>query len=108
MDDIYNKFIIETDDELGDCLIIAKCTFHKQLVTDEKKVKGGGMWKFEDNKETIVLFGESHKFGKATIDDIKNCIKNDNVYTNPTLSHSIVSLHDFKYDKYGEIINLKQ
>lgn len=40
--DIFPKFIIETDDELGDCLIISKCTYHKELVTDHTKVKGGG------------------------------------------------------------------
>lgn len=32
--DAFPKFIIETDDQKGDCLIVAKCTYHKQLATD--------------------------------------------------------------------------
>lgn len=40
--DLFPKYIIETDDELGNCLILSKCSFHHELVTDKNKVKGGG------------------------------------------------------------------
>lgn len=106
--DVFKKFIIETDDELGDCLIIAKCTYHKQIVTDEKKVKGGGWWELVDNK-TFLLFGESHEFGRASIEDIKKCIENDLAFSNKYLIKAVTSIYNFSYrDQLGNIIELKK
>lgn len=105
MTDVFPKFIIETDDELGDCLIIAKCTYHKQLVTDEKKVKGGGWWRKEN--DTFILFGDSSEFGAATIENIRTCIENKNVFTNSSLYRSIADEFCFSYDTRYEIIKLK-
>lgn len=103
--DVFPKFIIETDDELGDCLIIAKCTYHKQLATDLTKVKGGGWWVLKDN--TFILSGKSEDFGKASIEDIKTCVQNGNVYTNSACMHPIAHKHEFAYDLGYELINLK-
>lgn len=102
--DVFAKFIIETDDDLGDCLIIAKCTYHNQLATDPTKVKGGGWWTFKDN--TYTLKGESHEFGKAKLDDIKKCIEAGNVFRNRCLAYPIVDEHKFAYDIGTEIIGL--
>ena len=52
--DVFPKFIIETDNQEGDCLIIAKCTYHKQLATDISKVKGGGMWTLD--RENSIFY----------------------------------------------------
>lgn len=41
--EVYNKFIIENDETLGDCLILGRVTYHKQLAYDESKVKSGGI-----------------------------------------------------------------
>ena len=104
--EVYNKFIIETDDQLGDCMIIAKCTFHKQLVVDKTKVKGGGWW--ARNKNTITLFGDSHDFGAAKIEDIAKCVQNRRCYTNNSLMNKISS--DFKFfyrDVTGEVTDLE-
>jgi hypothetical protein len=105
MSDLYPKFIIETTDELGDCLIISKCSYHKQLAYDISKIKSGGWWNLKDN--TFILKGESHEFGKAKLDDIKKCIENGNVFTNYTLTNSIVDKYNFKYDDGCEIIFIK-
>jgi hypothetical protein len=95
MADVFPKFIIETDDEEGDCLIIARCTFHKQLVTDISKVKGGGFWSLDENdKTTYTLYGSSHDFGRASIDDITACIKNNKVFTSASLHRK---LENFKF-----------
>ena len=100
--DIFPKFIIETDDQLGDCLIMSKCTYHKQLATNLIKVKGGGGYKY--NEDTITFFGESYDFGKASIEDIKLCIQNDKVFTNRSVTYSIATKHKFFYDIGSEII----
>ena len=107
--DVFPKFIIETDIEEGDCLIIAKCTFHKQLATDITKVKGGGWWKIDHESKVITLYGESSDFGTSSIENIKSCIERKQAYTNPGLYRNwIVDLnYSFKYqDDFGEIINL--
>jgi hypothetical protein len=106
--DVFPKFIIETDDELGDCLIIAKCTYHRELATDIKKVKGGGGWRLDEEGNRFTLYGESFDFGRAKIEDIKNCIKAGNVFSNPCLCYPITDKHEFYYDYDGAIINLKE
>jgi hypothetical protein len=106
--DVFPKFIIETDDELGDCLIIAKCTYHKQLVTDKTKVKGGGWWSRDNDTNTFILHGDSGDFGRAKFEDIQKCVQSGNVYTNPYVTHSIANKHNFVYkDECGEITDLK-
>ena len=106
--DVFPKFIIETDDELGDCLIIAKCTYHKELVIDKTKVKGGGWWSRDNDTNTFTLFGDSHDFGRANIEDIKKCVQSGNVYNSPTLCRNVSDKHNYVYkNECGEITELK-
>ncbi len=71
--EVFPKFIIE-----GEKIIIGKCSFHKDMVTDKSIVKGGGWFKFVNNM--FILYGSSHDFGKASIEDIKECFKTGEVY----------------------------
>lgn len=101
MTDVFPKFIVE-----GNELIIGKCTYHKQLATDSMRVKGGGWWKWEQEKKEFLLYGESEDFGKASIEDIKDCIKSGNVFLSYSGGRN-VSDHSF-YLKTGiETIKLK-
>ncbi len=102
--ELFPKFIIETDDELGDCLILSKCTYHKDLATDKTKVKGGGFWILKDNMFTFS--GTSHDFGKASFEDIKKCVESGNVYDNPYLEYSMTNEFSFSYNTGTEIIIL--
>lgn len=107
MHDVFPKFIIETDDELGDCLIISKCTYHKQLVINADKVKGGGWFDFDRENKTFTLYGDSHDFGEATLDNIIKCVNSGNVYSSPALYKAFSDDYKFKYrTSDGEIINL--
>ncbi len=106
--DVFPKFIIETDAELGDCLIIAKCAYHHQLVTDKTQVKGGGWWRLNLETNTFILNGDSHDFGKAKIEDIKSCIEKGNVFTNKSCMFQIADKHNFSYDMSCEIVELKK
>ncbi len=104
--ELFNKFIIETDDQKGDCLIIAKCTYHKQLVVNTEKVKGGGWW-YLDGYKKIILHGESYDFGRANIEDISNCIKLKRVFRTKSLLWDMTDDYSFKYkNEVGEIIDL--
>lgn len=101
MADVSPKFIVE-----GDTMIIAKCTFHKQLVTDKEKVKGGGMWDWNQERKEFKLFGESHDFGQASAEDIKACIEAGNVFLSYAGGRN-VSDHSFYLNNGYETIKLK-
>jgi hypothetical protein len=105
--DVYPKFIIETHDQEGDCLIIAKCTYHKQLAINPLKVKGGGWWTLDKDKSTFTLHGESHDFGKAKIEDIQNCVQRKKVFSSLYIDKNITNDFKFQYrNEVGEITNL--
>ena len=97
---VHSKFIIE-----GENLIMAKCTFHKQLATDKEKVKGGGWFRFDDNKKAFILGGSSHDFGYAEMNDIKKCIEDGNVYEISRMSRKMDN-YKFFYDTPSELIAL--
>lgn len=98
--DVFPKFIIE-----GDSLIIAKCTYHHQLVEDKNNVKGGGWWRLVD--DVFILSGSSHDFGAASIEDIKDCVTKDNVFTNKYETRGIDIKYGIAYDTGTEIIKLR-
>ena len=106
--ELYPKFIIETDDELGDCLIISKVVYHKHIATDITKVKGGGWFRYDSKTNTFTFHGESYDFGKATLENIKKCVEDGKVFTNKTLSRCIANKYNFAYDTGSEIILLKE
>jgi len=100
--ELYPKFIIE-----GENLIISKVQYHKHIVDNKNNVKGGGWFKWSTDKNMIIFYGESHDFGAASFEDIKNCVLNGNVFTNKMLTHSIVEKHKFGYNNGSEIIEIK-
>jgi hypothetical protein len=99
--DVFPKFIVE-----GNNLIIAKCTYHKQLVTVKDQVKGGGLWKLDQDKNEFVLYGISFDFGYASAEDIKACIEAGNVFYSYIGGRKIVG-HTFYLNTGSEIIKLK-
>lgn len=102
MEDVFQKFIIE-----GNNLIIAKCTFHKQLVTDKEQVKGGGMWEWNRENKTIMLYGDSHDFGRVEYEDVSACIKAGNVFWSYSGGRPIEG-HTFYLNTGSDIIQMQQ
>ncbi len=100
--DIFPKFIVEDG-----CLIIRKVTFHKEMVIDKSKVKGGGWFRYDKETNTFILYGESVDFGMADIEDIKKCIENNNVFSSQYKHRNISDNYNFSYDTGSEIIQLK-
>ena len=94
---MYQKFIIENDDQEGDCLIVARCTYHKELVVDIKKVKGGGCWTLDYENSIFTLYGKSHDFGRATIEDIKSCVQRKKVFSSFSLLRNFTDDFKFQY-----------
>lgn len=102
--DVFNKFIIETDDELGDCLILGRVTYHKQLSFNKEKVKSGGWWREKNGR--ITFFGESHEFGRATQKQVTDAVMNNKVFTSYLLEHPINDKYKFSFDRQSEIVEL--
>lgn len=100
--EVLQKFIIEDD-----YLVIAKCIYHKTIVS-KLSSKGGGFWSFDEDTFTFTFFGRSHDFGKASMEDIKKCIENDKVFSIKCLTTSVATIYNFNYrDELGNIIVLK-
>jgi len=57
---VHLKFIVEDD-----YMVMSRCEFHRQLVTDSNKVKGGGLYRYDKDKKCYILFGTSQEFGKS-------------------------------------------
>lgn len=99
---IFPKFIIEEDN-----LILSKVSYHKDLVTDKTKVKGGGWFRYEnDNNDTLIFYGESIQFSCAKLEDIRKCVEEKKIFSNKQLTNNISEKHNFAYDTGSEIINL--
>ncbi len=99
----FSKFIIEDDK-----LILMKVTKHKEIVTDSSKVKGGGWFKYLQDRNMIIFGGESYHLGKARFEDIKKCVANCKVFSDNRLYQNISNKHNFGYDTGSEIIELKK
>ena len=108
MSDVFQKFIIENDPEDGLYMVLAKCTFHKQLAHNTENVLGGGSWELFENE--ITLFGQSHDFGPCDLEDLKYVVQNQKVFTSSTLIRNLSDKFTFIWQDidYGTKINLKE
>ena len=104
--ELFPKFIIEENDEIGIFMVIGKVTYHNKLVNNPLKVKGGGTFSFNKSTNIIILGGSSFEYGSAFIKHIKECIDDNKVFTNKSLKNSIVGRHTFKYNTGTHIIAL--
>ena len=99
--DKFPKYVIEGKD-----LILAKVSYHKELVNHKELVKGGGWFRYNHDSRTFVLGGESHEFGRASLEDVLACVEADRVYTNVFRTHSIANDFKFQYDRQSELVDL--
>jgi len=109
--DVFPKFIVVIDDVDGYCLLMAKVSFHKQLLSDNQKCLGGGWFNYDRESNTFFLHGESHDFGKASLENIKKCFEPDSggVYTNRHMIRDMTDRHNYSYrNEAGEVTVIKQ
>ena len=104
---VFPKFLI-----IDDKLLIAKVTYHKEMVTNKENViKGGGWFKFNADKGIFTLYGQSEDFGPAKLEDIKSCVDANEVYNGRLRDHHKLSsnftiLYEDEYT--GEITTLNK
>lgn len=97
----FPKFIIENGN-----LILMKVTYHSEIVTDKTKVKGGGWFTYKTETNTFTLSGDSHDFGKASIEDITKCVLGGRVFSDNQLRRNISNDNIFAYNTGSEIVIL--
>lgn len=106
--DIFPKFIVETDDELDKIIILAMCTFHRELASDVSRIKGGGWWVLNRKTNVFTLLGDSHDFGKARIEDIAQCVQQKKVFSSSSMHKNYTDNYTFLYkDDCGEVHDLQ-
>lgn len=98
---LFPKFIIEDEN-----LILRTVKNHKDIATNELKVKGGGSYIFDKATNSFTLYGESFDFGAAKIEDIKKCIEDGKIFLNDELNISITDKNNFSFYNGSEIIEL--
>ena len=101
MMDKFPKFILEDG-----CLILSKVSYHKELVTEKEKVRGGGWFRFDLEAKTCLLSGESHEFGRCRLEEVEKAVAEGKVYTNVYMTHSIAGDFKFRFDRGSEIVDL--
>ena len=69
MTDLFPKFIIEDG-----CVVMMNAKYHSQIVNNQNKVTGGGWFRFDSSSNAYTFYGESHDYGKAKLEDIKECV----------------------------------
>lgn len=104
----YPKFIIINDPNLGLCMIIGRCVFHRELSNNIEEVKSGGWWELNRETSEFTLFGSSDQFGEALFEDILACVKENKVFRNRGLCYNYEKPFTFRYrNDSGEIILIK-
>jgi len=98
---LFPKFIIEEEN-----MILKTVKNHRDIATNESRVKGGGSYIFDIETNSFTLYGESYEFGAAKIEDIKKCIEDGKVYANDELTNSIADKNNFSFYNGSEIIKL--
>jgi len=98
---LYSKFIVQ-----GENLILGKCTYHKQLVTNPKEVKGGGWFNYNPEKSRFTFNGDSYEFGMASVGDIRKCVELGNVWANRKMTRKLDKCKFAYLTKSGERIEL--
>lgn len=106
--DVFPKFIIETDEELGDCLILSKVTFHESIAIFPEKVKGGGWFEFSTELNGFIFYGTSEQFGPAKLEDIQNCVDSELVFNDPYLAIDLSKYNFFYREANGTVIPLSK
>jgi len=70
----HPKFVI-----VGDNLYMGKVVYHKELINTGDVVLGGGYFLYNDKDDSFTFYGDSHDFGRATEEQVRNAVEKGNV-----------------------------
>jgi hypothetical protein len=74
-----NKFILEQSENGEITLKMGNVDMHSELVSFASTPMGGGNYYIDLENKKIYLYGESYKYGKIKIEDLKQAVKQDNI-----------------------------
>lgn len=55
-------------------MIIGKASFHRELATNVKNVKGGGWYEFDRERDAFILYAKSEDFGKCSKESVHDAV----------------------------------
>jgi len=97
---LNSKFVVlKIDGELH--LILGKCVFHRELAGNEKWVISGGWWELDTSSKVITFYGKSDQFGRASFDEVQECITNKNVFGDRGRTRNLMDEFSFEYRDSG-------
>jgi len=56
-------------------LIVGDVQYHRDLLPNHKGTIGGGLWHYDKETNTLVLYGQSHDFGRVSKTSLINAKK---------------------------------
>jgi len=95
------KYILEDNK-----LVMGKVAYHKELAKNVDKVQGGGMYRTDITKRTVILFGDSYKFGPPDLKALQSAIDNWKVYTSVKQNHKLDARYKISIQTAGKGIIL--
>lgn len=126
-EDIKSKFIVVENMSTNEkFILIGRCIFHKELMeritarhNEEFKCLGGGEWELirltEEDKipseRKLILKGESHDFGRCSIEILKEIVINRKIFNTPFFvrdmsDRNVVQVHIENIETYPATFNL--
>ena len=95
----FNKFVIEND-----TVYLDKVFYHKEIVEDRTKVKGGGLFLIDNVNRIITFYGSSTDFGPFDDKHLADCILNNKVMLYRIKNISLI--YKFRINIGSEILNI--
>ena len=87
--ELYPKFVL-----VDSGLIIARCTYHRDIVPAGEKCYGGGWW--IQNEDTFTLYSSSDEFGYADLKVVQKHIDEGNVFLNSRMKNQL-NVEDYQF-----------
>jgi len=102
--ELLPRYIVEDD-----FIMLGEVAYQGHLATDKTKVKGGGNYLFDKTKNAFIFYGTSVEFGKASLEDVMNCVANGAVFSEKSKLLSVGNSFDYYYltdnNKYVKLPN---
>ena len=101
-----NKFIIEIDEDNNYILKMGNVDMHSELVSFATTPIGGGHYYIDLENKKIYLYGESYKYGKVKIEDLKKVVEQDNILPISVKSFELyyLDIPEYKFSKNPAIL----
>lgn len=101
---LFSKYILLESGQL----IFGKVSYHKNLLQEGEKCIGGGGFHVDLENDTVTLFGESHDYGSAPLEKLREAVEAGSIFTGAFRSNNAFTGYIFRITRYGETHQLSK